>query len=156
MTNAGAGENATVRGSCLRGEVAFQLEEPLSEIELCHCKKCRKAYGAPFTATLYARKSAFRWLRGEGQVAIYDSPIEEAPPAYRHSFCRRCGSALPLTWDALPLVEVPAASLDDAVDVRTAYQMFECQRAAWLADTAELRGYEGSAPIHEKVIQALL
>ncbi len=145
-----------VQGSCLCGEVTFQLEEPLTEIELCHCRKCRKAYGAPFAATLYCRKDGFRWLQGEGHVVTYDSPLEESPPAYRHSFCRRCGSALPLVWDRLPLVEVPASSLNDAPTLRPAYQMFECQRVSWLGETSGLRGYERSAPMTEKVVQALL
>lgn len=145
-----------VRGSCLCGEVVFELDEPFSEIELCHCDKCKKAYGAPFAATLYCRKNAFRWHQGEALVTSYDAPLEESPPAYRHSFCARCGSALPLVWNRLPIVEVPVASLDDGVEGRPAYQMFETQRSSWLGSTDDLRGYACGAPFPEKVVQALL
>ena len=144
-----------MKGSCLCGDVVFEMREPFTEIELCHCDKCKKAYGAPFAATLYCRKSAFRWLQGAERVTSYDAPLEESPPAYRHSFCTRCGSALPLVWDRLPIVEVPVASLDDAVDTRPAYQMYESQRAAWLGSTDGVRGYERGAPLGEKVVQAL-
>lgn len=144
-----------VHGSCLCGKVVFQLEEPLSETELCHCRKCRKAYAAPFAATLYCRKSAFRWLQGEDCVTTWDAPLEESPPAYRHSFCGRCGSALPLVWDRLPFAEVPVASLDAPVESRPAYQMFECQRLAWIGETSGLRWYERGAPPAEKVVRAL-
>ena len=149
-------EEAPVQGSCLCGEVAFALEEPLSSIELCHCAKCQKSYGAPFAATLYAKRAAFRWLRGEDSVATWDAPLEDAPPAYRHSFCRRCGSALPLLWDELPVVEVPVAALDGSVDARPAYQMFACQRLDWIDDASGLRWYERGAPIAEKVLRPLL
>jgi len=145
-----------IRGSCLCGKVVFELRQPLSEIELCHCRKCRKAYGAPFAATLYCKKDTFRWLRGEEQVRTYDAPLEESPPAYRHSFCATCGSALPLVWDRLPFVEVPASSLDAAVDSRPVYQMFECQRLEWIGEANELRWYERGAPPTDRVVRSLL
>jgi hypothetical protein len=144
------------RGSCLCGDVAFELTEPLTEIELCQCRKCRKAYGAPLVATLYGRREAFRWLRGETRVARFDAPLEESPPAYRHSFCPRCGSPLPLLWDDLPFVEVPAAALDDPVAARPVYQMFECQRPAWADGIPAPRRYERASPLAEKVLQPLL
>src|SRR5262245_36082630 len=107
-------ETAMAQGSCLCGEVAFEVGESLSDIELCHCRKCKKAYGAPFAATLYCKKDGFSWIRGRARVKTYDAPLEESPPAYRHCFCGRCGSALPLVWDDLPFVEVPVSSLDAA------------------------------------------
>jgi hypothetical protein len=145
-----------IRGSCLCGEVVFELAEPLSGIELCHCRKCRKAYGAPFAATLYCPKRRFKWIRGKARVTTYDAPLEELPPAYRHSFCATCGSALPLMWDQLPFVEVPASSLDAAVGSRPAYQMFECQRLEWIEDTSGLRWYERGAPLSDKVVREVL
>ena len=145
-----------VQGSCLCGQVMFELAEPLTEIELCHCRKCRKAYGAPFAATLYCPKDMFKWIRGEARVRTYDAPLEESPPAYRHSFCATCGSALPLVWDQLPFVEVPASSLDAAVGSRPVYQMFECQRLEWIGETSGLRWYERGAPLSDKVVRAVL
>jgi hypothetical protein len=144
------------RGSCLCGDVAFELMGTLTSIELCHCDKCKKAYGAPFAASLYGKKTGFRWLRGEEQVASYDAPQEDSPPAYRHSFCRRCGSPLPLVWSALPIVEVPVASLDACPSPTPAYQMFGCQRLGWIVETQDLPWYERAAPLREKVVQALL
>ena len=132
------------------------MEEPLTEIELCHCRKCRKAYGAPFAATLYGRSAAFRWLRGEELITSFDAPLEDSPPAYRHTFCRSCGSLLPLLWDQLPLVEVPVALLDEPVDARPAYQMFETQSLAWSGTIHALRWYERGAPLRDKVVHTLL
>jgi hypothetical protein len=145
-----------MHGSCLCGEVVFEVGPPLTEIELCHCRKCRKAYGAPFAATLYGRKESFRWLRGEARVTTYDAAVQQSPPAYRHSFCARCGSALPLVWDALPFVEVPVACLDEPVAAGPSYQQFSLQRLAWVGDVGDLRAYEHAAPLREKVLRALV
>lgn len=149
-------EPDVARGSCLCGEVGFEVAEPLTAVELCHCRKCRRAYGAPFAATLYAHRSAFRWLRGEQLVASWDAPLEESPPAYRHSFCRRCGSPLPLLWDELPLVELPVCALDDPPAATPAYQMFACQRLPWIDAAHAAPWHERAAPFREKVVQTLL
>lgn len=143
-------------GSCLCGGVVFSLQEPVSSIELCHCRKCRKSTGAPFAATLYVKPEEFRWLTGEELVTSWDAPIEESPPAYRHSFCRRCGSGLPLRWEALPFVEVPVALLDAPIAAQPRYQMFECQRLAWIGEAHRLRWYERASPFVEKVLQEIL
>jgi hypothetical protein len=145
-----------VRGSCLCGDVVFELTGTLSGIELCHCRKCKKAYGAPFAATLYCKRDVFRWISGEARVKTYDALLEESPPAYRHSFCRTCGSALPLVWDQLPFVEVPVSSLDVVVDSRPAYQMYECQSLDWIGETSRLRWYDRGAPPREKVVREVL
>jgi len=89
-------------------------------------------------------------------VRTYDAPLEDSPPPYRHSFCATCGSALPLVWQKLPFVEVPASSLDVAVDSRPAYQMFACQRLEWIGEATELRWYERGAPLSAKVVRAVL
>ena len=96
------------------------------------------------------------WQQGEGCVTTYDAPLEQSPPAYRHSFCRRCGSALPLVWDDLPFVEVPVSSLDGDADARPVYQMFESQRLPWMGDMSRVRWYERGAPRNEKVVGPLL
>jgi hypothetical protein len=144
-----------VSGRCLCGEVAFELGDGLTRIEVCHCSRCRKAYGAPFVATLYLPKENFVWLRGESAVTTFDLPIVESPPAYRHSFCSKCGSALPLVWKDLPFVEVPIAALDEELPVEPEYQMFDCQRLEWTRRLDRLRAYDQGAPFAEKVIRTL-
>ncbi len=143
------------RGRCLCGDVTFEVG-PLTDIELCHCVKCRRAYGAAYAATVYAKASTFRWVEGEGQVGTYDAPLEDSAPAYRHSFCRRCGSPLPLVWESLPFVELPVACLEDQVPSRPAYQMFESQRLTWIESVGGLRWHVRGAPLREKVVASLL
>ena len=37
-----------LRGSCLCGEVRFEIDGPLMRSSHCHCRQCQKAHGAPF------------------------------------------------------------------------------------------------------------
>jgi hypothetical protein len=131
-----------VIGSCLCGAVAFELHPPTSPIELCHCSRCRKAYGSAFAATLYGRASRFRWTSGRDRVAVYDAPIRERPPAYRHVFCRGCGSALPIVRSDVDLVEVPAGAIDGDPDARPLRHVFVGKKAPWFEITDELPRHE--------------
>src|SRR6266478_5531882 len=105
-------EGATFEGSmdglCLCGAVAFEFQGPATPIELCLCIRCRRAYGSAFAATFYVDATDFRWLQGQDMISVYDAPLREKPPAYRHSFCRSCGSPLPIVREETPTVEVPA------------------------------------------------
>ena len=143
-------------GGCLCGVVRFEVAGELTQIELCHCAKCKKAYGAAFAATLYARREEFRWLAGEDRVASYDAPPEESPPAYRHSFCATCGGPLPVLWDGFPLVEIPASLLDDVAGSRPAYHMFVTQKAPWHDIADDLPQHSEGGPSEEKVLRSLL
>lgn len=143
-------------GGCLCGAVRFEVTGALSEIELCHCDRCKKAYGAAFAATLYAKRSDFRWLAGEADVATWDAPLRESPPAYRHSFCRRCGSPAPLLWDELPFVEISATLFDEGPAGRPAYHQFVTQKATWCEIADGSPRFDAAAPFGRKVLKQIL
>src|SRR5512135_2550307 len=93
-------------GSCLCGDVAFEIAGPVEPMSHCHCSMCRKAHGAAFASYVAAPKSAFRWLRGAERIRRYES----SPNAWR-SFCPRCGSTVPAAPESLDRVFVPAGLL---------------------------------------------
>jgi hypothetical protein len=142
-------------GSCLCGDVAFAIDGELSEIEICHCPRCRKAFGSTFAATLYVRAADFAWTRGSDKTQRYEAPIVSEPPAYGHVFCGRCGSPLPIEIPALGLVELPAAVLDDDIASRPQYHMFVTKKAPWHEIADGLPQHETS-PTAEKVLIPLL
>jgi len=102
-----------IRGSCLCGGVRFEIGRALGPFELCHCSRCRKASGSAFVAGLGVRTADFRLLGGADLIATYSAPILERPPAYRKSFCSRCGSPVPAPEPGSEWFEVPAGLLDD-------------------------------------------
>jgi hypothetical protein len=83
---------ATFRGSCLCGEVAFEVEGPFDRFLNCHCSRCRKATGSVHSCEVIVQASALRWLHGEASLARYDLPTARS---FATAFCKVCGSPMP-------------------------------------------------------------
>jgi len=102
-----------IRGSCLCGGVRFEIDRAVGPFELCHCSRCRKATGSAFVAGLGVRAADFRLLSGAELIRSFEAPILRRPPAYRVSFCGRCGSPVPDPPPEADWLEIPAGLLDD-------------------------------------------
>lgn len=120
-----------IRGSCLCGGVRFELERAVGPFELCHCSRCRKVTGSAFVAGVGVRAEDYRLLEGADLIDSFDAPILERPPAYRSSFCRRCGSPVPNPDPGTAWFEIPAGLLDDDPLARPDRHIFIELRAPW-------------------------
>ena len=114
-------------------------------MELCHCSRCRKAYGSAFAATFYVRLSQFRWTRGEERIQVYDAPLPNEPPTYRHVFCGACGSPLPIERREHGIAEIPAGAVEGDPGTRPARHIFTSVKAAWFEITDDLPQHEDGA-----------
>jgi hypothetical protein len=142
-------------GSCLCGTVAFEIEGDCTAVEVCHCGRCRQAYGSGVAATVYARLDGFRWIRGAEAVKVYDAPLRERPPRYRHVFCDTCGSPLPICREEFGFVEVPVGTLTDGANSPLAYEIFTAQRLPWVSALGHVPQFTRAAPRGEEVVRAL-
>ena len=125
-----------IRGSCLCGEVRFEVERVRGPFELCHCNRCRKTSGSSLVPWLTAAEGDFRFVHGQELISKYDAPILEAPPAYCSWFCSRCGSSLPSLWpDGW---SIPAGTLDDDPQLRPDRHIYVDLKAPWDIIGAEL------------------
>jgi hypothetical protein len=134
-----------ITGSCLCGGVRFEITRAVGPFELCHCSRCRKASGAAFVAGLGVRTEDFRLLSGRELITTYDAPILERPPAYRTSFCSRCGSPVPNPDPNAEWFEVPAGVLDDDPGLRPDKHIFVELKAPWFEITDRLPQYDKPA-----------
>ena len=57
-----------MRGSCLCGAVAWEATSPLEALHHCHCSRCRKHHGAPFSTFGQFKRDCFRFTRGEDRI----------------------------------------------------------------------------------------
>ncbi len=114
-------------GSCLCGEVRFEVEGDFEHFYLCHCEFCRKDTGSAHAANLFSSTAVLTWLAGADNVKLF------ALPATRHRkcFCLACGSALPMLQDEGKLLVVPAGSLNGEVHIRPTAHIFVLNRASW-------------------------
>ena len=78
-----------LKGSCLCGEISYEIDSVDMPIVHCHCQTCRKAHAASFAATAGVKRENFRWLSGINSISTFES----SPGKSRH-FCKRCGSHL--------------------------------------------------------------
>src|SRR5690242_11235020 len=83
---------AAFRGSCICGEVAFEVDGPFDHFLNCHCSRCRKATGAAHSCEVIVKAEVLRWLRGEASVVRFDLPQARS---FATAFCKRCGSPMP-------------------------------------------------------------
>jgi hypothetical protein len=115
-------------GSCLCGDVRFEIEGNFEAFYLCHCEYCQKDTGSAHAANLFSSSARLLWISGEDKVKSFRLP------STRHSkgFCITCGSALPnLQGD---LLEVPAGSLDSTLAMRPNAHLFIMSKAQWDQD----------------------
>ena len=117
----------THRGSCLCGQVRYEVEGDFEHFFLCHCGHCRKDTGSAHAANLFATAARLTWLCGREQVTTYRLP------ATRHArcFCAVCGSALPYAQEGGGLLAVPAGSLDSELRRHPDAHIFASSRAGW-------------------------
>jgi hypothetical protein len=120
-----------IQGSCLCGAVRFEIARAVGPFELCHCRRCRKANGSAFAAMVGIEARDFRWLAGAELVASWDAPILHAPPPYRVSFCRRCGSPVPNPEPGAEWFEIPAGALEGEFGARPDRHIYVEHQPPW-------------------------
>ena len=126
-----------IRGSCLCGEVAWEISEPPESITHCHCSRCRKSHGAAFGTYMRSRAETFRFAHGRERVVRWES----SPGCYR-PFCGRCGSVVPDGEPWHGSVGVPAGPLDDDPVSRPGAHIFAASKAPWYEIRDGLRRFD--------------
>lgn len=96
----------TRRGSCLCGEVRFEVSGPLREIVACHCQQCRKQTGHFVAAT----SAALGDVVIEGAESLTEF---RASDTATRKFCSVCGSLLFWQTDGSENISILAGSFDD-------------------------------------------
>ena len=117
-----------VRGSCLCGDVSFEVSLPFEAFVNCHCSRCRKATGTAHAVNAVVLPDAFRWLSGEGSVARYDLA---SAASFATSFCKTCGSPLPHATRSGRQIIVPAGSFDEPLNTVPNRHAHWQSRADW-------------------------
>lgn len=115
------------KGSCLCGEVSYQVEGEFDSFFLCHCSLCRKDTGSAHAANLFSTSAALEWLSGERHVNTYRLPATR----HQRSFCVRCGSALPNLQMGGELLVVPAGGLDTELKMQPTAHISVASKASW-------------------------
>jgi hypothetical protein len=123
------GMELTMKGSCLCGAVAYEIDSLDTPIGHCHCNTCRKAHGAAYGTNAGVMRNHFRWLQGEQSLSRFES----SPGKIRY-FCSRCGSHILAERSAQPHVILRVATLDEDPNVRATMHVWRSHDVPWLQD----------------------
>ena len=129
-TAAATDDSQLFHGSCLCGDVHYEFDGAPEQLMYCHCSRCRKVKGAAHATNAFVKPERFRWLEGETGVVIYDLPGAQR---FGNSFCQRCGSSVPRKSANSPLWNIPAGSIDDAIEMAPKAHIYTASKAPWFA-----------------------
>ena len=125
-------------GSCLCGEVTFEIEGDFENFYLCHCGRCRKDTGSAHAADLFSSTAKLRWLSGQEKIRTFNFRSE----GHIKSFCTNCGSALPNVQMDGKLLVVPAGSIDSDVDIKPQGHIYYASKANWDTELEKVPKFE--------------
>jgi len=129
-------------GTCLCGEIRFEVVGDFEQFFLCHCARCRKDTGSAHAANLFSSTATLHWLSGETKIKTFRLPSTR----HERSFCSECGSAVPNMQMNGALLVVPAGSLDSAIAIRPDAHICVASAANWdrnLESVPRLEGLPG-------------
>ncbi|MFL0805241.1 MAG: GFA family protein [Agarilytica sp.] len=131
--------NDIVQGTCLCGDVHYEIAGNLGVFQYCHCSRCRKFTGSAHGANLLVAPTDFTWTAGESKVGRFEHGDAKH---FATSFCQRCGSSLPWLTQSGKAVVVPAGSLDDHPGIEPMHNIYYASRASWYQNVDDLVCYD--------------
>jgi hypothetical protein len=117
----------THTGSCLCGDIRYEIRGTIPGLYQCHCSLCRKVTGSvAYTAFMVPAKD-FSWRTKDRKIRHF-----QRPTGFRNDFCERCGSPVPFAMEAEGLAYIPAGSVDGALlGTRVTNHIFVASKADW-------------------------
>jgi hypothetical protein len=127
------------RGGCLCGDIRYRIAgEPLST-DLCHCRSCRLASGAPVVAWLTVRDDDL--VIDQGAPLLFRSS-----PHVERTFCSRCGTSLTYRRTNPPgTIDICTATLDDPGAFPPVSEIWLEDKIAWMATNDRCTPYPRSS-----------
>jgi len=114
-------------GSCLCGEIAYEIDGLDGPIGHCHCGACRKAHASAYTSTARVMRDRFRLTRGGAALKTFESS-----PGKQRRFCGNCGTHVYADRAGDAHVILRVATLDDDPGARPAFHIWTAHAVDWL------------------------
>ncbi len=132
-----------IGGSCLCGNITYEVTEPIKLARNCHCSRCRKGRSSAHASNGFASYEGVRFLSGEENLREYKVPEAQF---FTQVFCKDCSSLLPRRDAGRGISVIPMGSLDDDPGLRTSDHIFVEHKASWHDITDDLKQYPQGPP----------
>jgi len=128
-----------VEGSCLCGEIKYEVEINTNQIFNCHCKFCRKAHGADYVTVAVANASTFKLTDKNS----YFKEHKNGAGGFR-AFCSKCGTRLMnYAPDKNIFFCITIATLDTPINLKPVAHANVESKASWIKPYEGIPQYEG-------------
>jgi hypothetical protein len=121
-----------IKGSCLCGNVRYEISGEIGDIVHCHCLKCRKAYGSAFSSVAAVNDKSFTLL-GEGNLKDYES----SPGKHRY-FCLACGTHIYAKRIGTEHIILRLGSVDSEITAPEKNHIWVSAKANWYTINSNL------------------
>ena len=118
--------NHAQTGSCLCGEVHFEINQELDGVHACHCTMCRKTTGHFLVGTTvnvdnlnFTKEAGVTWYRSSDFA--------------QRAFCKFCGSQLFYKADNSDRLTLMAGLLDQPVETPITRHIFTADKGGYYA-----------------------
>ena len=131
------------KGSCLCGEVEYEISGNMGIFQYCHCSRCRKFTGSAHASNLFVKPTDFKWNKGEDMVMSYQPDFSKY---FATAFCQQCGSSMPWLSKSGQVMVITAGTLDDAPSIRPNQNIFCASSATWYEPVDNLPKFDELPP----------
>ena len=115
------------QGSCLCGNVRYELTGELGDFGYCHCTSCRKASGSAHAANAPVARSSFTLTSGADTLREFESS-----PGKSRAFCSRCGSPIYAYLATSPqILRIRLGSIDTPFTKQPQAHTWVSDKAPW-------------------------
>ena len=126
------------RGSCLCGNIRYELDAELGEFGYCHCRTCQKASGSAHAANAPIDRADFRLTSGADSLKEFESSTGKI-----RSFCSRCGSPIYAYLIATPQVlRIRLGTLDTPFTRQPRAHTWTREKATWAPISDDLPQFD--------------
>jgi hypothetical protein len=132
-----------VEGSCLCGEVKYQVAFYPDKIFNCHCQFCRKAHGAAYATMALADGNTLTITDPNSKLTEHQNALG----GFR-AFCSACGSRL-MNYgpDKGQYLSIALAAVDTPVDYAPVAHCNTESKASWCTPYEGIASFSGFPPL---------
>ena len=125
-----------ITGSCLCGQVSYEISGQVGDVVHCHCQTCRKAHGAAFSSVASVPDEAIS-IKGEEHLKSFES----SKGKHRY-FCSNCGTQVYAKREGTSHIILRLGSLDNAEGLIEKSHIWVSDKASWYEINNDLPEYQ--------------
>lgn len=129
----------TKKGSCLCGEITYQIKDKPLFIHACHCTTCQKITGTSYWLSMFVLEHDFEILTGKPEI-VY--PPQQYGVAAKH-YCGKCGCNIYGTHTYLANLVLPATgTFEDTSWFEPQAHIFTRSKQPWVQIPKDIPSFE--------------